>query len=294
MIHSYQGEILSVVSAIAWAAAVILFRVSGQRVNPLALNLFKSSLAGILLLLTGWIIAPAESLQNWRLLATLIGSGILGIALSDSLFFVCLNKLGASLTAIVECLYSPFVIGLSLLFLQESMKLRQVMGVGLILLAVIAISWRGNEKNSTSQLISGVVAGALSMCFMASGIVMIKPLLPSVPILWAAAIRMASGAFFLGLAILFHPRRKIIFAPLACSRYWGTMSLASLIGAYGGIIAWVAGMKFTSASVAAPLNQLSTIFIFILAVIFLKEKLTYIRVIALITAFAGAFLASWS
>ncbi len=291
---SYQGEIFSVVSALAWAVAVILFRVSGRSVSPVALNLFKSSLAGLLLILTAWLFAPAGGLQNLRSLSLLIFSGLLGIALSDTLFFLCLNKVGASLTAIIECLYSPFVIGLSMIFLSEKMKGRQFFGVSLILAAVIAITWRGNENRNRNQLLSGILAGALSMWFMAVGIVMIKPFLREISIFWVAAVRMLSGAGFLWLSLLFFRDRREIFRPLLIASNWGIMTVASLIGAYGGIIAWVAGMKYTAASIAAPLNQLSTIFIFLLAVIFLKEKLTLWRFFALIIAFAGAFLASWA
>ncbi|MGZ5555388.1 MAG: EamA family transporter, partial [Candidatus Aminicenantales bacterium] len=46
------------------------------------------------------------------------------------------------------------------------------------------------------------------------------------------------------------------------------------------------------ASVAAVLNQLNTIFIVIIAAIFLKERLTGWKILAVILAFAGAYLAS--
>jgi drug/metabolite transporter (DMT)-like permease len=49
-------------------------------------------------------------------------------------------------------------------------------------------------------------------------------------------------------------------------------------------------MKHTDVSRAALLNQLSTIFIFVLATIFLREALTTRRVIAIILACIGALL----
>jgi Integral membrane protein DUF6. len=52
-------------------------------------------------------------------------------------------------------------------------------------------------------------------------------------------------------------------------------------------------MKYAFASIAAALNQLSTIFIFILASIFLKEKATLWRILAVALAFLGAFLATY-
>ena len=63
---------------------------------------------------------------------------------------------------------------------------------------------------------------------------------------------------------------------------------ASVCGNFIALLFWVAGMKYTTASQAGILNQMSTIFIFILAAIFLKEKITVNRSIAV--AVTGACL----
>ena len=39
------GEILALSSGLVWAVAVILFRISGRKVHPIGLNLFKTVLA---------------------------------------------------------------------------------------------------------------------------------------------------------------------------------------------------------------------------------------------------------
>ena len=53
-------------------------------------------------------------------------------------------------------------------------------------------------------------------------------------------------------------------------------------------------MKYTMVSVAAVLNQLSTVFIFILAAIFLKEPVTLPIVSATILAVSGTIIATMS
>ena len=40
----FLGEGLSVLAALFWAGAIILFRVAGRDVHPLAANLFKNAL----------------------------------------------------------------------------------------------------------------------------------------------------------------------------------------------------------------------------------------------------------
>ena len=53
---------------------------------------------------------------------------------------------------------------------------------------------------------------------------------------------------------------------------------------------WIAGFKYAEASVAAILNQTSTIWIVVLAALFLHEPLTWKRGFGAFLAFAGVAL----
>jgi drug/metabolite transporter (DMT)-like permease len=55
---------------------------------------------------------------------------------------------------------------------------------------------------------------------------------------------------------------------------------------------WTGGMRYAKASVAAVLNQLNTIFIVIIAAVFLRERLTGWKILAVLLAFVGAYLAA--
>ena len=291
---SHLGEFLALGSAAVWAVAVILFRVGGKSVHPLALNLFKN-IFGILLLaptmiLLGKPLLPAASSQDYLLFVL---SGVLGIAVSDTLLFWTLNLLGASLTAIVECLYSPFIIGLSYVFLGERMNGRQLLGVALIVSAVLTISGKNEDGGvGRKKLARGIVIGIVSMFFVAVGIVIVKPILQHSGVMWATLVRLAGGSIALALTVLFHPKRQTILRPLLHLPNWKVMVPASVFGAYLSMTFWMGGMKYATASVAAALSQLNTIFIFILAAVFLKERVTALRMAAVVMAFAGAFLAS--
>ncbi len=291
----FRGEILSVGAAVIWAIAVLLFRIIGRTVSPLALNLFKNSFAVVLLLLTmlllGQPLLPHFPLQSYLLIAL---SGLIGVALSDTLFFGCLNLLGASLTAVIDCLYSPFVILFSFLFIGERLGKRQLLGVALILLALGLISRaKGKGLPPRKDLVLGITLGTLAMVTLAGSIVMIKPLLTRSPVLWATIWRMAAGSIVLGVILPFHPRRRVICRPLLSPRSWRSLVPGAFLGAFVSPVVWMAGMKYTLVSIAAPLNQLNSIFIFVLAAFFLKEKVTRAKLAAVALATAGAFLVSW-
>ena len=291
----HLGEILSLLCAIIWASAVILFKKSGEKVSPLGLNLFKNVLALVLLVPTSLVLeitlAPQTSLFDFSLI---IVSGILGIALSDTLFFKSLNLLGAELSAIVDCLYSPFIIILSVLFLHENMNGLQIFGVLLIVSAVLTVSRKENRKNiSRKDLSLGILFGVLAMALVAVGIVMIKPLLDHSSLVWVVEVRLLAGCLGLCVFLLFQPRRKKIIGSLFTIRNWQYMLPGSFLGAYLSSVIWMGGMKYTQASISSALNQTSNIFIFILAVIVLKEPVNLLRVIAIILAFAGVVIVSF-
>ena len=288
------GEVLALSSGLVWAVAVVLFRVSGRKVHPVGLNLFKTVLAFVFmaptLLVLGDPLFPAVPAATTRLLLL---SGALGIAVSDTLFFHALNRLGASLTAIVDCFYSPFVIGLSFVLLGERLTLVQLAGAALVVSGVLTLSKEGKiEKLDRKDLALGILYGVLAMFFVAFGIVMVKPVLGTVSVLWATLVRLAGGAAALVLLVPFLRRRRDVLGPLAVAGNWKALVPASFFGSYLSLVLWMGGMKYAKASVAAVLNQLNTIFIVIIAAVVLKERLTGWKIAAVVLAFIGAYLAS--
>ena len=293
----HLGEYLALASAVVWAIAVILFRISGKTVSPFALNLFKNAVALVLflplLLLLGKPLLPAAPAMDYALL---LGSGLLGIAISDTLFFMALNLLGASLIAIVDCVYSPFIIVLSYFFLGERLNPWQFSGVLLIAAAIAVMAWKGARENGhlpRRDLFRGIVLGVLAMLTVAVGIVMIKPMLAHTDVFWATAMRLAGGIGGLMIFLPFLRNRRKVLAPLFDLKKWKVLIPASLLGSFFSLLFWVAGMKFTLASIAAVLNQMNVIFVFILAAVFLGEKATPWKIGAVALAFIGAFLASF-
>ena len=288
----YIGEIFSLATALTWAMAVILFKKSGESVHPIALSLFKDVLAIGLLIPTIYIMYGNLSYRaDFYDYLILFISGCLGIGLGDTLFFMSLNKLGASLIAVVDCLYSPAVIILSFLFLGENLSLYQMIGVILIVAAIaVVIEIRSSGPISKQNLYLGILLGILSILANALGIVIVKPILEKTPILWATQIRLMGGVVVLILALLFQRRRRPILRSLISIGSWPYTFIGSFMGAYVSMMLWLGGMKYTQASISASLNQTSNIFVFVFAAIFLKETMGIRKILAIILAVLGAFI----
>lgn len=261
----------------------------------MSLNMFKNILAFGLFIPTVYVfgemlLRPAP-LQIYLILLL---SGFIGIAIGDTLFFGSLNHLGAGLSAIVICMYSPFIITLSLIFLKERLTALQVIGALMIICAVlIATLEKRRNTHDGKKTIIGVVLGILASAAMAAGVVLMKPILEESPLVWTTLVRLCGG--IIGLIIVFavYPQRQRLVDSLVKTKSWTNTVVGSAIGAYLAMLVWLGGMKYTQASVASALNQTSTIFIFIFAALLLKEPMNRRRIMGIILAFAGSFLVTF-
>jgi drug/metabolite transporter (DMT)-like permease len=293
---AHIGEISAFISAILWAFGVILYKKSGESLHPITLNIFKISLSLILFIpfLIIFKIPILPSLSPYEYLIFFI-SGLLGIALGDTLFFKSLNCIGAGLSAIIDCLYSPSIILISLLWLKENLTILQIIGVVLIISGILfTANFKHKENKLTGNLIVGVILGIIAILVMAVSVVMMKPLLNKVSIIWIIIVRFAGALIGLLIILPFISYSNKIIEQFYSSKGIIYTFSGSLIGQYLSVIFWIAGFKYTQASIASAINQTSNIFIFIFASIFLKEPFTIRKLIAFLLGISGAFIVGFA
>jgi len=290
-----MGEFYALAAAIVWAFAVILFKRSGETVSPYALNLFRVSVSGALFL---FILAgmgePLLGRAPSRDYLVLVASGVIGIALADTLFHKSLNIVGAGITAIIDCLYSPLVVLFAFFLLSERITLWQMLGMLLIILGVFIAS-RHDPPRGTSRrnLVEGIVWGVLAMVALSLGIVIAKPVLNHSPVFWATTIRQIGALAVMIPAAVISPRRRMYFEVFRPARTWKFTLTGTLLGSFFALLFWIAGMKYTEASIAAILNQTTTIYVLIFATLFLKEQFTRRKIWASLLALSGICLVIW-
>jgi drug/metabolite transporter (DMT)-like permease len=286
------GEPLALLTALIWAVAVILLKRSGESVPPFALNLFRVSVSSALLLPTAALAGQASfasaSLSDIFLL---VASGAMGVAVSDTLFHASLNRVGAGISAIIDCLYSPLTVLLAFLILNERLSALQIVGMALVLGGVsAAVRHKPPHGVAPHQVAVGVLLGVLAMISLAAAIVIAKPVLDHTPLLWAATVRQVGCLAVMFPVALLSPRRAQILGALRPSAVWLHSLPGAVLGSYLAMMCWIGGLKYTKVGVAAILNQSSTIYILVLAAIFLKEPFTRRKLVASLVALAGIIL----
>ncbi len=283
------GETFALSSALTWALAVILLRRSGETLPAFELNLFKNCFGIVLfiptiLLVNGIALPYYTAAELWLVFL----SGVLGIALADTWYLKALNVMGASRTGIVSSLFSPFVILLSAIFLDERMVPWQWLGFVLVMAGVLLVTWRAHRSEvGVEDVKRGVMFATGAVFMMAVGVVMVKEILETRSFLWTVELRLVGGAVGMFLFVLARHRWKSVKDNFKLQQPWGMIMLASFLGSYFALILWLAGYKLIDASVASVLNETNVVFIVLLAWLMLGEHINRRRLVGMGLTIAG-------
>jgi drug/metabolite transporter (DMT)-like permease len=285
------GDLYAISAGLVWSFCVILMRVSGFKIRPVALTLFKSAVAVIFFaLLISLLREPLLPELPPRDYGRLALSAILGITIADTMFAAALSRLGASLQALADCIYSPSMAAVGFLMFDEILGPWELLG-GALVISGIAVGLRVSaELHTPRDLLVGGLLAAGAHVIMAVGILMVRDLLHHTSVVWISGYRFFVATIALGaFAMIKWPVRDVLMG-FTRRDAWKTMIPMSFFGPFLATILWTEGFKHSSAGRVAILNQLSTVFIIILAVLLLKERLTLRKLIAVTLAIAGAIL----
>lgn len=271
---------------------MIFFSLASQRMGTIQLKIQQNVCAAMLLFSTlalrGESFALPLEWGGWLAVGT---SAFLGITLSDSLYIAAIKRIGAAKLALVDGLYLPFVIILAHFFLGEKINGQVYLGASFVLTAVIFAHLpfrKENWRNSEDRI--GLVYAILCQFLMAVCVLLLKPILPQVPILALTAWRFLLGSVFLIAPLLLRGQLQMIISSFSRNLPWHLTLPGVLLGPFLATLLWFAGFKYAQASRAAIFNQLSTVLGVIFAGIFLREPLDRMKWLALLLAVTGGFI----
>lgn len=289
----FLGEVTALSGACLWAVASVVYGRLGARIPPLQLNLIKGIIAIAFFVLT--ILVTGE---QFRAIATLpmcllLLSGIIGISLGDTAFFITINCLGARRALLMQTLSSPMSAIFGLIFLQEKLNVLSWCG---ILLTILGVAWVVTERTtdvkriSKAELARGIGFGLSTAIAGAIAAVLSRSVLTSTEInpLWAALLRLSAGTLIL---MIWAFRQQTSFR-IGNLRNWrmiiGTL-FAAFSGTYLGIWLQQTAIKFTSVGIASTLLQTSPIFVIPIA-IWMGEKVSIRAIMGVFVSITGIAL----
>ena len=279
------GAWMSVATALVWSAAVLLLR-QGVSLGANATNLFKNTIGTALMIPTlavvGFDDLLAISAQDAAVLAI---SGVLGIAIGDTLFLAALHRLGASWMALFDCVYAPTVVLAAVVVLHEPLGAGFAAGALLVVAGLLLATWQAPRDQPIS---GGLWLGFGSIVVVAAAVVMAKPALGRSGLIAATALRLGAGLAAQVVVLSLSRRGRAAFSVFWQPIAWRKLLPAAVLGTWLAMILWLGGTKYTHASVAALLNQTAVVFMLLGAHFFLGEQVSARRWVGSGLAAAGA------
>jgi hypothetical protein len=119
----------------------------------------------------------------------LVVSAVLGITLADTMIASALNRLGASLQALADCVYSPVIALVGLVMFGEHLSAWEMMGGALVVSGVFVGATRTVEIKKPNDLWIGILLAAGAHIIMAIGILMVRDLFREHSLVWVSTFR---------------------------------------------------------------------------------------------------------
>jgi len=177
---------------------------------------------------------------------------------------------------------------LGFLLLGERLGPLQLVGFALVSSGVLVVGMPSVQEPAERRAQRlGLLLGVSSIALMAVAIVLVKRILEAQPLIWMVALRLAGGIG--GLLLLFAWRRESPL-PARAERAqirWPIVLLGAFVGQYLSMVFWLGGYKYAPASVAAILNETTSIFIVVLAALFLHEPLNRRKLLGVALTLSG-------
>lgn len=282
------GTLAALGSAASWALGAILFKRLGDQLSSPGMALVKSLLSavlvGLLLLVVGFDKIDTQALL-WLVL-----SGVLGIALGDTLFFAALKELSPHTLVVLLTGGQVLTVLLAVLFLGEAPSLKVWLGIGLVLAGITVVVWaKLSEEQQTSQL-RGIVLGILSVVCMSFSLVIAKKGLLNISAMEGLFVRMLAAGLAMFLFSAFRWRAGDWLAPFKQPGLFWQFFASVCVITFGGFWLSLLAIKHLDVSIANTLNSAEPLFVLPLGYFLLKEKITLAALAGSVIAVAGIAL----
>jgi len=286
------GDFYAILTALCWSCGVIFFEIAGRVLNSLQISLLKN-IVGVLGFIS-FIILQGDPFPDFieQEYLILIISGIIGVAIGDILFLSSLRRIGSSLSAIVSTGYTISIFILAFLMFGEVISFISYLGGVLVILGVVIGTIDRDLKRTPKEILYGVLFGLLANLCTAYSVLLLRPIMDVHPVVPIALVRFSIGMIISAFGILYLNGKLALRETILKGFSNYNLLAGAFFGTFLSVIFWLAGFKFTLAGRAAIYNQLSTIFIILLASVFLNQQMTKRKWVAVSLALMGSFIVS--
>ena len=269
-----NGDIAGLFCALVWALNGLILRTQSTKVPPALLNTIRCSVAAVFF----WVLIPFDSggldfsevtTREWLLL---VSAMFIGIVVGDLLYLVSIREIGVSRTLALVGVYPLTTLLFEQLLLDVPLKPSFAFGSVLVASGVVCLSSRVNVDAESGRVRLGVVVAIVAAFLWGLSTVLLAPAIVHMTPIQANAIRMPA------VAVVFYFLWRLTRGPsrtgLMDRRTLMIVGLTGLLGMGIASIFYLYAIQQVGAAKTATLSAATPVFGLVMAVVFLKEKVT--------------------
>lgn len=254
-----MGVFAALGTALCWAIAARLFRITGNAFSPLTMNFWKGLISIVILAVVLFFVQPSGLTTN--IILWLLLSGFIGIGIGDTCFFKALQSIGDSQAVLVAETLAPLFTALfAMAFIGEWITWQQWIGVAVVLFSVDMVIKARKRSATHIFATSGYLFGVGAALCQAIGAVVSRDILGSgeIDAASAAFLRLTGGMLFVVPLIAFTNTK---FLPVVSSgtKVWPAFILATLLGTTAAIYLQMFAFAYAKAAVVQTLIATSAL-----------------------------------
>ena len=282
--------VLALLAAVLIGVTTVLMKKAVERSNPTTAMLMVTLVGTVVFLLIAWRMVPADYLRS-PALAYFIIAGLFSPALVRWLFFISLDRIGASVSASILATGPAFTALFAILLLGETLTLRIGLGIATIIGGIVILERQLNQQpKSTGYRRADLLLPLAAAVLFAFAVVLRKK---GLNVLDSPIFGVTAG---FATSSLFYSIMCLVSARLRASIAIHKKDLGYFIGTgmflTTGWLAMFYALSYGEAIVVTPLANLHPLVVLVLSYFFLGrlEKITAGTIAGVCIVVAGVLL----
>jgi drug/metabolite transporter (DMT)-like permease len=295
--QNYLGEFSALLTAIFWTITAIAFESASLKIGSLIVNIIRLVLGFIFLSLFTLIVRNGQffpsdaSIETWF---WLILSGLVGFLFGDLFLLKAFTMIGARFAMLIMSMAPILTALVAWIVLDEKLTLFNYLGmfltIGGISIAIFNRDTGNSNKISLKLSPKGILFAFAGAAGQAFGLVLSKYGMKGYNPFAAAQIRIFAGFIGFSVLITILGRWKIVWKSFFHVKAMKGVAIGSFFGPFLGVSFSLLAIKYTETGIASTIMTLVPIFIIVPAVLFNKEKITFLEALGAVISVGGVAL----
>jgi len=288
------GELLALGCALLWALNGLVLRTQITRISPAAMNTLRCGIAGLLF----WFLLPFDEPlsgllavpgRDWLLL---LCSLVTAIVIGDTLYLMALKEIGLSRTMPLSATFPLTTLAFEYLLFGRPVTATLAAGVVFVVFGIVCLAAREQAGESDGHPLVGRVKLGVFLAIAASvmwglGTAILKPAITHLTVVQTNAIRMPVVAGILYATRVWPSGERLRHID---ARTLAIVGATGLVGMGLGSYWFLGAIKAIGAARTVTLTSVAPLFGLIMAVVFLKERITLRVLLGAASCLAGVWL----